>query len=85
MPTCVFVHEKLKAYALRRRQTASSSLRRREHVNAALLTTVAEGAEKAAHHTELPMDPIFFGLITLAIFLSMAAVSRSWKGISNRH
>ena len=54
-------------------------------MNAALLTTVAEGAEKAAHHTELPMDPIFFGLITLAIFLSIAFVSRSWKGISYRH
>ena len=54
-------------------------------MNAALITTVAEGAEKAAHHTELPMEPIFFGLITLAIFLSMALVTRSWKGISTRH
>ncbi|GAA1872042.1 hypothetical protein [Brevibacterium marinum] len=54
-------------------------------MNAALMTTVAEGAEKAVHHTEIPMDPIYFGLITLAIFLSMAAVTRSWKGISNRH
>lgn len=54
-------------------------------MHADLLATVAEGAEKAAHHTEIPMDPIFYGLITLAIFLSMAFVSRSWKGISHRH
>ena len=36
-------------------------------------------------HTELPMDPIWYGLITLAIFLTMGIVTRSWKGISHRH
>lgn len=53
-------------------------------MNAALLATVAEGAEHAAH-TELPMEPIAFGLITFAIFMTMAFVTWSWKGISNRH
>lgn len=53
-------------------------------MNAAILATAAEGAEHVVHH-ELPMEPIFFGLITLAIFLTLAAVSRSWKGISYRH
>lgn len=53
-------------------------------MNAAIMAATAEGAEHAAH-TELPMDPIWFGLITLAIFLTMGIVTRSWKGISHRH
>ncbi|RBP64282.1 hypothetical protein DFO66_107160 [Brevibacterium sanguinis] len=53
-------------------------------MNAALLAAAAEGAEQAAH-VELPMAPIGYGLVTLAIFLSMAVVLRSWKGISHRH
>jgi hypothetical protein len=59
-------------------------MRRSNHVNAAILAAAAEGAEHAAH-TELPMDPIWFGLTTLAIFLTMGIVTRSWKGISHRH
>jgi len=50
-------------------------------VNATLLAA----AEEAAAHNELPMEPIGYGLITLAIFLTMAVVVRSWKGISYRH
>ena len=53
-------------------------------MNAAILAAAAEGGEHAAH-VELPMDPIFCGLITLAIFLTMGIVARSWKGISHRH
>ncbi|WP_209325152.1 hypothetical protein [Brevibacterium renqingii] len=52
-------------------------------MNAAIMAA-AQGAEHSAH-TELPMDPIYFGLITLAIFLTMGIVTRSWKGISHRH
>ena len=52
-------------------------------MNAAIMAA-AEGAEHAAH-TELPMDPIWYGLITLAIFITMGVVSRSWKSISHRH
>ncbi|GAA1618355.1 MULTISPECIES: hypothetical protein [Brevibacterium] len=50
-------------------------------MNATLLAAATEGAA----HTELPMEPIGYGLITLAIFISMAVVARSWKGISYRH
>lgn len=53
-------------------------------MNAAILAAAAEGAEHAAH-TELPMDPIFYGLTALAIFLTMGIVTRSWKGINHRH
>ena len=52
-------------------------------MNAAIMAS-AEGWEPAAH-VELPMDPIWYGLITLAIFITMGLVSRSWKGISHRH
>ena len=50
----------------------------------AVIMAAAEGAEQAAH-TELPMDPIWFGLATFAVFLTMGIVTRSWKGISHRH
>ncbi|GAA1503751.1 hypothetical protein BI49514_01467 [Brevibacterium iodinum ATCC 49514] len=53
-------------------------------MNAAIMAAAAEGGEHAAH-VELPMDPIWYGLITLAIFITMGIVSRSWKGISHRH
>ena len=52
-------------------------------MNAAIMAA-AEGGEHAAH-VELPMDPIWYGLITLAIFITMGVVSRSWKGISQFH
>ncbi|UVI37697.1 hypothetical protein [Brevibacterium spongiae] len=53
-------------------------------MNAAIMVAAAEGGEQAAH-VELPMDPIWYGLITLAIFLTIGVVTRSWKGISYRH
>ncbi|WP_309131729.1 hypothetical protein [Brevibacterium sp.] len=53
-------------------------------MNAALLAAAAEGTEHAAH-AEPAMAPILYGLITLSILISMAVVSRSWKGIAFRH
>lgn len=53
-------------------------------MNAAILAAAAEGVEQATH-TELPMDPIFYGIISLAVFLTLGIVTRSWKGISHRH
>ena len=47
--------------------------------------TLLAAAEEAAGHPELPMEPIFYGLITLSIFITMAIVVRSWKGIPYRH
>lgn len=42
-------------------------------MNAAIMAAAAEGGEHAAH-VELPMDPIWYGLITLAIFITMGLV-----------
>ena len=44
-------------------------------------------AEKAGHHTvvDLPMDPIWYAVIAMSVFLVLMFVTMSWKGISYRH
>lgn len=39
------------------------------------------------HHVviDLPMDPIYFGLIAFGILMFLMFVTMSWKGISHRH
>ncbi|MFB9775661.1 hypothetical protein [Brevibacterium otitidis] len=44
-------------------------------------------AQATEHHQviELPMDPIYFGLIAFGILMFLMFVTMSWKGISHRH
>ena len=44
---------------------------------------IAEGA--IVHHTELPMPAILFGAIAMAAFLALAAVTWSYRDVSNRN
>ncbi|GAA4283956.1 hypothetical protein GCM10022261_14870 [Brevibacterium daeguense] len=50
-------------------------------------TSILLAQAEEAHHTvvEIPMDPIWYGVITLAVFLFLMFVTMSWKGISHRH
>lgn len=44
---------------------------------------IAEGA--VVHHTELPMPAILYGAIAMAAFLALAAVTWSYRDVSNRN
>ncbi len=44
---------------------------------------IAEGA--IVHHTELPMPAILYGVIAMAVFLALAAVTWSYRDVSNRN
>ncbi len=44
---------------------------------------IAEGA--IVHHTELPMPAILYGAIAMAAFLALAAVTWSYRDVSNRN
>ncbi len=43
---------------------------------------IAEGA--IVHHTQLPMPAILYGAIAMAAFLALAAVTWSYRDVSNR-
>ncbi|WP_349828897.1 hypothetical protein [Brevibacterium litoralis] len=49
------------------------------------ITTLMAQAEE--HHivNELPMAPIWYGLMAFAILLMLMFVTMSWKGIGHRH
>lgn len=42
-------------------------------------------AEHAHEGAELPMQPIWYGVIALSILLFTGIITLSWKGISYRH
>ncbi len=44
---------------------------------------IAEGA--IVHHTELPMPAILYGALAMAAFLALAAVTWSYRDVSNRN
>ncbi len=44
---------------------------------------IAEGA--IVHQTELPMPAILYGAIAMAAFLALAAVTGSYRDVSNRN
>lgn len=44
---------------------------------------IAEGA--IVHHTELPMPAILYGAFAMAAFLALAAVTWSYRDVSNRN
>lgn len=44
---------------------------------------ISEGA--IVHHTELPMPAILYGAIAMAAFLALAAVTWSYRDVSNRN
>ncbi|MFM1994090.1 MAG: hypothetical protein RL537_779 [Actinomycetota bacterium] len=44
---------------------------------------ISEGA--IVHHTELPMPAILYGVIAMATFLALAAVTWSYRDVSNRN
>ena len=43
----------------------------------------AEGA--IVHYQELPMDPFFYGVIMLVGLLALAAITWSYRDVSNRN
>jgi hypothetical protein len=44
-------------------------------------TVIAE----AAHHTELPMPAIMYGVIALIVFAFLGVAAFSYRDVSNRH
>ncbi|MFY8027432.1 MAG: hypothetical protein ACOVMF_05845 [Aquiluna sp.] len=44
---------------------------------------ISEGA--IVHHTELPMPAILYGALAMAAFLALAAVTWSYRDVSNRN
>lgn len=44
---------------------------------------IAEGA--IVHHTELPIPAILYGAIAMGAFLALAAVTWSYRDVSNRN
>ncbi len=44
---------------------------------------IAEGA--IVHHTELPMPAILYGVIAMVVFLALAAITWSYRDVSNRN
>jgi putative effector of murein hydrolase LrgA (UPF0299 family) len=44
---------------------------------------LAEGA--IVHHTELPMPAILFGVVALGLLLGLAAITWSYRDVSNRN
>jgi hypothetical protein len=42
-------------------------------------------SEAVVHHTELPFPSVFFGVIAMAGFLALAAVTWSYRDVANRH
>ncbi|MFM2023528.1 MAG: hypothetical protein RIR89_920 [Actinomycetota bacterium] len=44
---------------------------------------IAEGA--IVHHTELPMPAILYGVIAMTAFLALAAITWSYRDVSNRN
>jgi hypothetical protein len=44
---------------------------------------ISEGA--IVHHTELPMPAILYGALAMTAFLALAAVTWSYRDVSNRN
>lgn len=42
-------------------------------------------SEAIVHHSELPMPAILYGLVALGGFLALAAVTWSYRDVSNRN
>lgn len=42
-------------------------------------------SEAVVHHSELPFPAVFFGVIAMAAFLALAAVTWSYRDVANRH
>ena len=36
-------------------------------------------------HNELPMEPFFFGVVAMAVFILLAVVTWSYRDVANRH
>lgn len=36
-------------------------------------------------HVQLPIDPFFYGVIAMAVFLVLAVVTWSYRDVANRH
>ncbi|GAA2002994.1 hypothetical protein [Brevibacterium samyangense] len=51
------------------------------------ISTVLAQAAEEGHHivNELPVDPIWYGVVAFAILMLLMLVTMSWKGISYRH
>lgn len=47
------------------------------------LIYAAEGA--IVHYQEIPMEPILYGVIALAVMMGLALVTWSYRDVSNRH
>lgn len=42
-------------------------------------------AEAIVHHSELPMPAILYGVVALAVLLGLAAITWSYRDVSNRN
>ncbi|MDR5700705.1 hypothetical protein [Agromyces aerolatus] len=40
---------------------------------------------ETVHARELPMDPFFYGLIALGVFLVLGIITYSYRDVANRH
>lgn len=49
------------------------------------LVTALLASSETVNARELPMEPFFYGLIAFIIFLSLAAVTFSYRDVANRH
>ena len=48
-----------------------------------LLTSLITATEE--HANALPMDPVFYGLIAAAVFVTLGFVVFSYRDVANRH
>ncbi|WP_169721449.1 hypothetical protein [Brevibacterium album] len=49
-------------------------------------TEVLAAVEEATHVVyELPIPPLAYGLITIAILMTLGVITLSWKGVAHRH
>jgi glycerol uptake facilitator-like aquaporin len=52
-----------------------------------LATAVLTGTvlTETVHARELPMEPFVFGIVTIALFFALGAVTYSYRDVANRH
>jgi hypothetical protein len=67
------------------RSTACRSIARHEGDRKDMLRVLVEGTEGAEAARELPIPPLAFGLLTLAVFAALLLVTFAFRSVGNRH
>ncbi|NBU22398.1 MAG: hypothetical protein EBS38_00525 [Actinobacteria bacterium] len=47
--------------------------------------SVLESGDAIIRHTEIPMDPVLYGVIAMGVFIVLGLITWSYRNVANRH